>query len=213
MAITDFWQLKDNQIYQGKGILNVYHLKRIQAGATAQTVAEAFVADILTTTFLNMQDSNLSRTIVEVENLGDPTDFIAFDSSSQPGTDTADNPAGFNAASIQFNRTRTDMKNGQKRFLMGNENDAAAGKWDATFLADLSIVGTSIVTPWRTAAAPGVDVCSFVILKRFCVVDGQDPCLKYRLPMNSAEIDGFHYVPIFFTTRDNVRSQVSRKRL
>lgn len=213
MALTDFWQIKDNQFYQNKGILNVYHAKRIQVEATALTVAQAFFDDILTTNFLDMQDSNLIRTTIEVENLGEPTDFVSFDSSAKPGLDTADNPAGFNAAAIQFNRTRTDMKNGQKRWLMGNENDAVAGKWDTAMLTDLNAVGDTLVAPWRTAAAPGVDVCAFVILKRFCVVDEQEPCLKYRLPNTDVEVDGFHYVPIFFTVRDNIRSQVSRKRL
>lgn len=213
MALTDFWEVKDNQQYQGKGILNVYHAKRILAGADAIDVADAFFTSILTLNFLGMQDSNVSRTTIEVVNLGDPTDFVSFDSSSKPGSDTADNPAGFNAAAIQFNRTRVDMKNGQKRWLMGNENDAVAGKWDAGFISQLGLVGDTLIDPWATDAAPLVDVCGYVILKRFCVVDEQEPCLKYRLPKTDPEIDGFHYAPVFFTIRDNVRSQVSRKRL
>lgn len=213
MALSDFWQLKDNQVLGGLNILNVYHLKRILAGATASDIADAFTNSILTPTFLAMQDNQLVRTTVEVENLGTPTDFAAVDSSAFPGTDVTDHPAIFNAAAIQFNRTRTDMKNGQKRFLMGNDNDAVDGVWDAAFLTDLDTVAASIIAPWRTAAAPAVDVCAFVILKRFCVVDGQSPCLKYRLPEDDTEVDGFHYVPNATTQRDRIRSQVSRKRL
>ncbi len=213
MALTDFWEVKDNQQISGQNILNIYHVKRILAGANAQAVGDAFINSILTAGFLGLQDDILTRTLVEVANLGDETDFAAVDSSGSPGTDVGDHPAIFNAAAIQFNRTRTDMKNGQKRFVMGNDNDAAGGLWDATFLSTLGAVATSIHTPWRTAAAPAVDVCAFVILKRFCVVGGQDPCLQYRLPNTSTEIDGNHYVPSSSVTRDRVRSQVSRKRL
>ncbi len=213
MALTDFWQLKDHQIIAGRDILNVYHAKRILAGANSQTVALAFINTVLTPTFLAMQDNNLARTVVECENLGDPTDFVSEDSSAFPGTDVGDHPAIFNAATIQFNRTRTDMKNGQKRFLMGNDNDAVDGVWDAGFQADLATVAASIIVPWKTAAAPAVDVCAFVILKRFCVVDEQEPCLAYRLPNTNTEIDDKHYVPVSTIARDRIRSQVSRKRL
>jgi hypothetical protein len=213
MALTDFWQLKDHQIIGGQNILNVYHAKRILVAANSQVVALGFINSILTANFLALQDNGLTRTVVECENLGDPTDFVAEDSSAFPGTDVGDRPAIFNAATIQFNRTRTDMKNGQKRYLMGNDNDSASGVYDATFISDLDAVAATIIAPWRTAAAPAVDVCSFVILKRFCVVPDQEPCLKYRLPETDVEIDGFHYVPISTTQRNRVRSQVSRKRL
>lgn len=211
MAISDFWELKDNQFLSGKNVLNIYHLKRIQAGATAQTVADAFTNSILTGQFLMRQDSNLTRTTVEVRNLGTPTDFHVLDSSAFVGTDVGDHPAIFNAATIQLNRTRTDMKNGQKRYVMGNDDDGADGSWDAVFLAHLATVAGTLIAPWVTLAAPAVDVCSLVVLKRFCVVEGQDPCLKYRLPKDSAEIDADHYVPISTTVRTRIRSQVSRK--
>ncbi len=213
MALTDFWELKDNQVLAGLNVLNIYHVKRILAGADATEIANAYFNSILTVAFLNLQDNNLTRSVVEVANLGTPTDFAAVDSSAFPGTDVGDHPAIFNAAAIQFNRTRTDMKNGQKRWVMGNDNDAASGVWDTGFLNDLNDVGATIIAPWRTAAAPAVDVCSFVILKRFCVVDEQSPCLAYRLPNTDTEIDGFHYVPVSVTARDRIRSQVSRKKL
>jgi len=213
MALIDFWELKDNQVLQGQNILNVYHLKRIAAGATAQDVADAFEFSILTLNFLGLQDVGVSRTTIEVQNLGEPTDFVNSDSSAFPGSDTGDHWAAFTAAAIQFNRTRTDMKNGQKRWMMGNETDAIQGTWDAAFINSLDLIGDAMIAPWVTAAAPLVDVCSFVILKRFCVVEAQDPCLKYRLPDDNMEIDDNHYVPTSFTVRDRQRSQVSRKRL
>ncbi len=213
MALDDFWQLKDNQVLAGSNILNVYHLKRIQPSATAGIVAQAFLDTILVTNFLGLQDSNLTRTTVEVQNLGEPLDFASVDSSAKVGTDVADHPAIFNAATMQFNRTRTDMKNGQKRFLFGSDDDAADGVWDGAFNTRFDNVATTVISAWEQAAAPGVEVCNFVILKRFCVVLGQSPCLKYRLPINDAEIDNNHYIPLGTIQRARVRSQVSRKRL
>ncbi len=211
MALTDFWELRDHQILATKSILNVYHVKRILAGANAQSIVDAFVFSILTTNFRGMQDNTLSRTTIECENLGDETDFVNFDSSGFPGADTGDHFNNFVSAAIQFNRTRNDMKNGQKRFLMGAEGDATDGVWTGAFVAQMDLVKDTILDEWRTAAAPAVDVCAFVILKRFCVVEGQEPCLKYRLPETDVEIDGKHYVPITGLSRTRQRSQVSRK--
>jgi len=133
------------------------------------------------------------------------------DSSAFGGTDTNQFQPAFYAAAIQYNRTRTDMKNGQKRYFMGSELDVLNGVWDSPFIAQMDLIGAAMVDPWVTAALPLVDVCSFAILKRFCVVEGQEPCLKYRLPENSAEIDAFHYVPLNFLSRDRPRTQNSRK--
>lgn len=213
MALTDFWELKDHQQLQTVNILNVYHVKRILAGADADEVVQAFLASILTLAFRGLQDNNLSRSTVQCQNLGDVTDFASVDSSAFGGSDTGDHPAVFNAAAVQFNRTRTDMKNGQKRWVMGNDNDAVDGGWDATFINSLETIRDNILDTWKTAAAPAVDVCAFVVLKRFCVVSGQSPCLKYRLPDTDTEIDGNHYVPTTGLVRGRIRSQVSRKLL
>lgn len=211
MALDDFWQVKDNMVAGQQPSLNVYHVKRILAGATAQLVADAFLGSILTLSYRGIQDQNLDRTTVEVENLGDVTDFVSVDSSGFGGSDTGDKLVSFNAGTIQFNRTRIDMKHGQKRFVVGNDNDEIGGIWDAGMLASLSLLGQSIIDPWVTAAAPGIDVCAFVILKRFCIVGGQSPCQAYRLPNTDAEADANHYVPLTFLVRDRIRSQVSRK--
>jgi hypothetical protein len=173
----------------------------------------AFMGSILTAAYLAMQDALVLRSTLEIQNLGDPTDFASLDSSAFQGTGAGEHVPLFVSASIQFNRTRTDMRNGQKRFVVGSEGDMLQGIWDAPFQAELAALGASVIAPWRTAAAPGVDVCNFVILKRFCVVEDEDPCRAYRLPDSDTEIDGFHYVPSAIVVRANARSQVSRKAL
>jgi len=211
VALSDFWQIKDNQQFDGKQILNVYQAKRILAGANATMVGQAFIDSIVTPMALPTQPIGLGRTTVEIENLGTPTDFTSIDSSAHVGGVAGQLLPGFVAATIQFNRTRSDMKNGMKRFCAGTESEMTNGIWVAGFLTLLDVIGTALVANWEEASAPGVAVCEFVILKRFCVDPVEDPCTVYRLPINSAEIDANHYVPVTFTTRDRVRSQVSRK--
>lgn len=211
MALTDFWEIKDNQVFGGKAILNVYHAKRILAGANAGNVGQAFLDSIVSVDLRSLQPNNLTRTTVEVANLGDATDFASIGSTGFPGQAAPDKLPSFNAATIQFNRTRNDMKNGQKRFLVGNETEQLDGSWIAAFIASLNTLATTIVTPWETAASPGVDVCEFAVLKRFCVVGGQDPCLAYRLPNTNTEVDDNHFIPFSIISRTRVRSQVSRK--
>lgn len=211
MPISDFWELKDNQLFGGKPVLNIYHLKRIDGGANASVVAQAFLDWILLANMVNIQPDSLTRTIVEVENLGDVTDFTTLDSSAFPGGVTGQDLPSFNAATLQFNRTRIDMKNGRKTLLAGTEQEQDNGSWVAGFVTLLDGVAARILDPWEVATSPGIDQVEFCILKRWCVVPAQDPCQVYRLPNTSAEVDANHYVPVTSTTRTRVRSQVSRK--
>lgn len=213
MALTDFWEIKDNQVFAGKAVLNVYHVKRILAGANAGNVGVAFLDWVVSGDLDVVQPAGLTRTTIEIANLGDPTDFATMSSSAFPGIVIGQELPGFNSATIQFNRTRNDMKNGRKGYVAGTENEQADGVWVAGFLTLLTSLAGVIVDPWEEAVSPGVKVCEFTILRRFCVVPAQDPCLQYRLPNTTAEIDAWHYVPTSTTTRNRVRSQVSRKRL
>lgn len=213
MALTDFWQVKDNQLYQGKPVLNVYHVKRVLAGANAGLIATAFLDWVVSGDLDQIQTDGLTRTTVEVENLGDATDFASVGSSAFPGLLVGQDLPSFNSATIQFNRTRNDMKNGMKRFLVGREDETNDGVWAAGFLVLLQALAAVILDPWETAASPGVDVVEYCVLRRFCVVPAQDPCQAYRLPNTDTEIDDWHYVPSSSTTRARVRSQTSRKRL
>ena len=211
MALTDFWEVKDNQVFDGKPALSVYHVKRIDGGANAGNIAQAFLDHVLVLMAPTVQPLTLTRTTVEVANLGSSTDFASIDSSAHVGGVAGARLPGFNSAGIQFNRTRTDMKNGRKNLLAGTEGEQFEGAWVAGFITLLAAVAAAIIDPWEEAAAPGIDLVEFCILKRFCVVPAQDPCLVYRLPNTSAEVDANHYVPTSALIRTQVRSQVSRK--
>lgn len=213
MALTDFWQVVDRQVLDGVQISNVYHVKRIKATANAADVAKALIDSVIAPALKILQDDALTRTTIDVFNLGDPTDFVSFDSSGQPGTRLDQFPSTFFAAGIKFPTVRRDIHSGQKRFCVGGEGDNNNGTWLAAFITSLDTLATAIVTPWEEVALPGIDVCEYVVLGRHCKVLGQDPCLEYRLPITDAEIDGAHYVPTAGIPYAKPTSQVSRKTL
>ena len=211
MPLADFWQIKDNQVMNGRPLLNVYQAKRILAGANATQVGQALIDQVIVPLLAPNQPDTLTRTTLEVINLGNVTDFITLDTSAIVGGVAGQRLPSFNAAGVQFNRTRSDMKNGQKRWLVGSETEQSGGEWVAAFITILNTIAAAVLDPWETNAAPGVDVCEFAVLKRFCVVPLQDPCVAYRLPDTDSEADNNHYVPVTATVRSRVRSQVSRK--
>ena len=213
MALTDFYELRDFQDFGGESILNVYHVRNLGTGGPAANVGQAYIDTVLPV-LRPLQPVGVGRSFLEVENLGSPFDFATIDTSALPGTRTGLSLSSFTAATIQFNRTRTDIKNGMKRFVVGNEADAAQNFWLGAFVTDLSALGVAIVVPWELSGSPGIARVEFVVLKRFCTTSPSPPCAgTYRLPNTDAEADNNFYAPLSATARDTIRSQVSRKRL
>lgn len=213
MPLIDFYEIRDFQDVSGQNLLNVYHVRNLGTGGPAGNVAQAFM-DWVLPVMRPLQTLNLGRSFVEVENLGSPFDFATVDSSAFSGTRANQALTTLQAATIQFNRTRTDMKNGMKRLYAGSEVDMLVNFWDALFIAELQGLGDKIVDQWELTATPGVKRVEFVVLKRFCTVLPSPPCTGvYRLPDTDVEIDANFYRPLTATVRDTIRSQVSRKRL
>lgn len=211
MALADWFEILDKQERGGQSILNVYHVQRSSGSITATDIVTAFV-DWVMPLILPIQPSEVAHTSIEVRNLDDPTDFSTGTFSPNVGTIAGSAMTSFTAATIQFNRRRLDMKNGQKRWVAGSEAIAASNSWGATFMTDLDLLGDAIVAPWEKDAAPGVDVCTFGIIKRVCVGSPPPvPCVKYRLPETDGELE--FYTPVTFISRESIRSQVSRKKL
>lgn len=211
MAFADIYEVRDFQDIGGTNMLNVYHVQRDNAGVDAQQIGIAF-NDTVLPELLPLQEANVDHSRIEVQSLDNPLDFAVVTPVPSSGTRVGANFAHFYAATLQFNRLRTDMKNGQKRFYVGIEADASGSLWGAAFILLLADLGDGILLPWRTVVDPLVPVCEFVILKRVCTVQPPPtPCPSYRLPENDAEL--VLYQPTTFTVRDTIRSQVSRKRL
>lgn len=209
---SDLYEIKDPQEQAGHNILNIYHVTKLSPSFTATNMLQAYF-DTVYPVVLTIQPSTVQHKTVECRSLSDPLDFASGTSLPDVGNLGGVGLANFVAATIQFNRLRTDMKNGQKRWAAGTEVNVATNLWVANMLTLMGNLGAAIVGNWEEAANPGIPVCRYIILKRFCTTAPSPPCAgSYRLPENDAEA-AISYVPTTFSVRDTVRSQTSRKRL
>ncbi len=211
MAFSDWYEVIDIQASDGQQVLNVYHVQKVNPAFDANEVALAYSNTVFPKILL-IQPVNVVHTSVTVRSLDDPLDFAGISITPNVGTLAGTGLSTFNAATIQFTRLRTDMKNGQKRWIGGVEESINRNLWNASFITLLTDLATAVVSAWETSASPGIPVCTFGILKRICTTSPSPPCVGgYRLPESDAEL--VFYTPATFTVRDRVRSQVSRKLL
>lgn len=211
MAFSDLYEILDLQSIGGEPILNAYQVERAGGAFAALDVVTAFI-DSLGTLIRTIQHNTVTHDIVTARSLDEPTDFASAVMSPNVGILTGNQLANFAALTIQFNRRRTDMNNGSKRFAAGDETVAAGNQWVSAFLTSAQTLADRLVQPWETLAAPGIDVCSLVIIQRICTTSPSPPCAgSYRLPKSSDPLK--MYTPVTALVRDTIRSQVSRKRL
>ncbi len=209
MAFSDLYEVLDNQSIGGEPLLNVYQVERVAGAFAALDIAIAFI-DSVGSLIRNIQHTTVVHDIVTVRSLADPTDFASSVMSPNTGVLTGPQLANFAAATIQFNRRRTDMNNGSKRFAAGDETNATGNNWDGAFLPTIQILADRLVQAWEEAAAPGVAVCNLVIIKRICTTTPSPPCVGgYRLPLVTDPLT--LYTPASALARSTIRSQVSRK--
>lgn len=211
MAFSDLYEIKDHQVMAQQNILNIYHAEKLNPAFDAADVLQSYLDTVLDSVRA-IQVSDLDHTLFECQSLADPLDFSTSTVTPSVGLKLPPGLSTFTAATIQFNRLRTDMKNGQKRWVAGNENDVVTNLWDATFLTLLDTLGQALINNWEDNTNPGVPVATYVIIKRVCTVDVEPlPCPSYRLPESDTEL--VMYSPTSFSARNTIRSQVSRKRL
>ncbi len=211
MAFVDLYEVLDLQSIGGEPILNAYQVERVSGAFAALDIAIAFI-DSIGQLLLNVQHTTVTHDIVTVRSLDDPTDFGSAVYSPNTGVLVGNQLSNFAAATIQFNRRRTDMNNGSKRFAAGDELVATGNVWTAPFLVDLQTLADRLVNPWEESDAPGVEVCNLVIIKRICITTPSPPCVGgYRLPLTTDPL--VLYTPVSALVRSTIRSQVSRKLL
>ena len=210
VELEKMYTVKDFQTIGPTNVLNIYTVQRSDPTAVALNIAQAF-EDRVIAPMLPLQDVAVAHTKVEVQNLVNATDFNSIVPSPSIGTRVGEAPPGFQACSIQFNRLRTDMKNGQKRFLVGIESDWHGDFWLAGFLTSMETVRDPILAGWFRDATPAITECNFVVIKRICKTSPSPPCVGgYRFPVDDSEL--VFYNPTSGIVRNTVRSQVSRKR-
>jgi len=210
MALTDMYEVVHVQAAGVVNVNNIFHVIRDNIGVVATTIAEAF-EDRIQAALIPLQDDSVVTQRIEVRNIGDPLDFATRVPAVVTGTLVGEPFNSFTSFAIQFNRLRTDMKNGQKRFVVGVETNADGNNWLAGFVTSMDGIKNAILATWFTDALPAAAVCDYVVIKRICTVATPPfPCPSYRLPVNDAEL--VFYNPVTGISRTIVRSQVSRKR-
>lgn len=211
MSFSDWYEVVHRQEQDGEPVLNVYHVERDNVGVEAQTVAEAF-NDAILPALAALQYTGLTNVSIDARSLFDPFDFFSRVPTIPAGLRVGANFAQFNVVTVQFNRTRTDMRNGQKRFTAGVEADSNGATWLAPLLADAVTLTVALLNAWEIGGFPGVAQCRYGILQRICKSAPSPPCVDgYRLPEDDLELEFF--TPITAIVRNTVRSQTSRKRL
>ncbi len=211
MGFTDAYEIRDRQTYTGQQVLNVYHCEKLNPAFDSNDVALAYRGTVMDA-ILAVQPSQLTHDVIEVQSLSEPTDFATLTFTPNVGLLTGQSGSAFTAATIQFNRLRTDMKNGQKRWVAGSETEMSGNDWITSFLVDLDVLAQAVIANWIDPAVPGVPVATFAIIKRICTTSPSPPCVGgYRLPKDTDPY--IAYFPTSYIVRDTIRSQVSRKRL
>lgn len=208
---SDMYEIIHRMEQGGEPILNVYHVERDNIGLDAQVMAEAF-NDTILPTLADMQYTGLTNLEITARSLDDPFDFFSRLPGITNGLRAGADFAQFNVVTVQFNRTRTDMRNGQKRVTAGVEADTNGALWLAGILADSADYATAMLNAWELDGQPGIAKCRYVVLQRVCTTSPSPPCLGgYRLPVDDDELEFFR--PLTAIVRNTVRSQTSRKRL
>lgn len=147
MAIGDVFQVTDHQTYLGQEIVNVYHYINRREDGNAQTLADAFIADVLPWV-TPIQSADLQHTRVSVINLNDEGDFADV-VSSIPGntTEVGDNLPSFYAARLTLIRSTRAVRNGAKRYAGLVEGGVSGNTVDGNILLALQDLATALENP------------------------------------------------------------------
>lgn len=210
MALSDMYQVTALATYRDKPANNVWHVERLDVGFSASDVNQAFQDHIMAKQ-LALQLPNLQISELQTFNLGVSTDFENLPLVGANGTRGGNFAAQFITFALRFPSTNRDIRSGRKRFGGAAEEISTGEDIAIAFLADMDVLGAAVINPWETAAAPGIDVCRYAVIRRVKVVDPVTGDVSYRLPETDAELE--FYAPIASISQDTLRTQNTRKEL
>lgn len=210
MAITDIYNITALGSYRTKPSNNVYQVERLDSGVTAADINQAF-QDSLLVTQLALQLPNYDMSELQTFNLGTGTDFENLPLTGKVGTRAGSDASSLLAFAYRFPTLNRDIRSGRKRFGAVADEISTGNDIAPAFLTDMNSHGDNIIANWEKAAAPGVAVCRFIIVKRIKVVDPISGKITYRLPEDDIEL--LFYSPTAFISDDTMRSQNSRKQV
>lgn len=147
MAIDDVFRLVDVQAYLGQIVTNVYHYQNRREDGNANTLAEAFVADVLP--FVTpLQSENLEHREIQVINLDNDADFAQLAISIDGNTIiSSDDAPAFLACRLRLLRSSRAIRNGAKRYAGLKEGAFAGNSIGATQLAAMTDLADALTNP------------------------------------------------------------------
>lgn len=208
MALSDFYEVIQTLTLQGVEMKNVFHVMKLSPGFTAVDIARAYNETVPPLAAPFMSDA-VTMTSLEVRCLDNPLDFGTFN-VGVPGGDTNPLVSRFVAYGVRFNRLRSDMRHGYKRWPGVTELGIQNGAVTAGYITLLNALNDALVATWYSIIPVNpTNICQYVIIKRVFDETTNPGSPFYRLPINDSEL--VFYRPLTYQTAAAVTSQNSRK--
>lgn len=187
-------------------ILNVYYLEAAVAGADLADITDYWVNTVVPA-IQPLQPVNYSQTEIVVQNLFDDSEReeLALTGAGTRVATSAEVMPSFVALTCRYPHDNGAIRDGYKRFAVGDEEDQSGNSWAGAFVTEATPFAELFTNPPDAA----IGDWAWVIVNRIPVTDPVTGEVTYRLPETQAEaIVGY---PTSVEVVTLVRSQVSRK--
>lgn len=146
MAINDRYRLELRSQFLGQQNLNVFHYLHVQAATGDAAYLAGRFANTVVPPLAAVCHTSWSVVGIHVYNLDNPLDF-AINSGVVPGTRGGDAEAQYTTWSFTYQRGRSDMKSGGKRFGGLSETDVSGGLPSGGILSALTTLAAALEGP------------------------------------------------------------------
>lgn len=159
----------------------------------------------------NVQSSSVTFLQASARNVYDPTDFYTYPYlTGVNGARSGSVSSPVIALGLTSNRTRTDIRRGQKRFVGVVQSDInTEGALTSGYLVVATELGGALGTTWTYTVGGSVSFAPCVVSKqKYTTPSGKDAYRYYSTEAAQAEhiMSGITYLP-----KSNVRTQGSRQ--
>jgi hypothetical protein len=206
VALSDLYQVKHFQTFQGQECLNVYFYERSIGTGGAVELADDWQTAILPKVN-DIQSTNVLNVRLDVANLGDAGDFDVLTLIDGGGLAAESLPA-FNAVSYTFKPDTRAVRHGGKRYVGVPESVTVVNEITGTvYLASMETLRAALAAPivglantWRP-----------VLVKRIrsTVAGTVPPQYRYRLPIAGDTLVVAGMLSVLVST--HVKHQTSRQ--
>lgn len=209
MPLSDIYEVKLYGSLQGEQTLNVFHVFRVNAGATSLLIRSGLHDTVVNPTLLSATSDRLTYNRYLTYNLGDVSDFEDLNMSTA-GTVAEESLPAHDAVTIRFQRASRAFRHGYKRFAGIPISHTDEGNLAGGAVALLwSNVKNDLLANYESNSAPGVTQGYLVVVKRIWEPPTSQHQGYWRMPKTDGELQ--YYRPGSATVNSQITSQVSRK--